>query len=162
MALISLVPSSAKAAATYTRRSYVPRLLSINVDPQEALNTAFRIACRQGRVDDAKRLLGEGAQIDGESGDERTALGYAAQHCQSGMVRYLLKAGADPNHQDKTKRTPLIHATRGLCLPAIKVLLAWPATNPFLADKNSKNALAYVGISVEARELFEKYGAGDK
>lgn len=151
--------ASANPRRYYGRRGYSMRLLSINVDPQQSLNTAFRVAAREGRLDTVKTLLSDGAELNSVSDEGKTALIYAAGRGKVEVVKYLLKIGADPNVKDDTGRTALIYATRGMCLYAVRTLLRNPKTNPFIRDKNGKIAADYIGLSLETSELFSRYGA---
>mmetsp|Transcript_13275 Transcript_13275/g.41018 ORF Transcript_13275/g.41018 Transcript_13275/m.41018 type:complete len:111 (-) Transcript_13275:81-413(-) len=77
--------------------------------------TPLGLACYQGRVNDARRILDDGADIDLENDDGRTALYCTCQQGHVAMVRLCLERGGDVNalhvipHMDQ-RRTPQIIA----------------------------------------------------
>jgi len=71
------------------------------------LQGELMIAARNGDVDQARRLLKEGADINGKYFG-RTALVLAIWYRQTEMVKFLLKQGADPNLEASPEHgTPL-------------------------------------------------------
>lgn len=80
---------------------------SAEVDPAENLATSLRIASREGRIKEVKRLLDEGADPNrtGEFGE--TALINASRFGQSQVVDQLLEHHAEVNARDSSDNTAL-------------------------------------------------------
>ena len=68
-----------------------------------------------GNVDYVREYLDSSPEkhllIHGINTDGKTALQYAACEKYPAIVKLLVERGADPNHQDKEARTPLMEAT---------------------------------------------------
>jgi len=99
-----------------------------------AKDTALHVAAAGYRIEIAKLLLSEGADPGSALNHRRSQpLHYAAdgyvisdlwdEKRQIGMIRLLLKAGADVNAQDKNGATLLHRAVRTRCAAAVKCLL---------------------------------------
>lgn len=69
-------------------------------------------AAQEGKYDDAKRLMGDGAQVNQANGSGLTALHAAALANQTDMIVLLLSQGADP-----TARTTHSWAYQGRIMP---------------------------------------------
>lgn len=67
---------------------------------------ALREACK-GDLPQVKKLIAEGADVDGEDKEGVTALTMAIVSEQVEIVETLLAAGADPNRRNKSGLTPL-------------------------------------------------------
>ena len=66
------------------------------------------VAADKGDIESLKHLLGApGIQVDQRSGQQRTALFYAAESGHKEVVELLLEHGADPNVAHKTRVAPL-------------------------------------------------------
>ena len=59
----------------------------------------------------AKKLIEDGAEVDGRGGNEGTPLQVAANRGYSTIVRLLLRKGADPNREGKSHGSALYAAT---------------------------------------------------
>lgn len=64
-------------------------------DQPDALAEAFTCACFLGRVDEAERLLGRGAELAGGSRTGLNAMHWAVNRGQAGSVELLLRHGPD-------------------------------------------------------------------
>jgi ankyrin repeat protein len=95
----------------------------LEFDARKKLNSNFRIAVRENRIDYAKNLLERGADIDSISERRETALMYAAKNCSEKAIRFLLKSKANVNAQDVQGRTALMLAVRESCVPGVRLLL---------------------------------------
>ncbi|MCM2278656.1 MAG: ankyrin repeat domain-containing protein [Oligoflexia bacterium] len=118
-------------------------IISVNTNEKEALNTAFRIAARDDRIEQLEEHLRKGAAIDSASSEGMTALMYASLHCHSASVEALLKAGANANARDQKGRTALIFAARGACLPVARLLLRVPGIRWRNRDSTRRSAYQY-------------------
>lgn len=76
----------------------------------EDRNAFFVHAARTGAIDDLRRYLEQGAEINAFDSLDQTALIAAVDHQQLEIVRLLLDRGADPRLADHAGWTPLIHA----------------------------------------------------
>ena len=85
-------------------------------------NQLFLAVVRFGRVRDARLIFTEEIDVNFTSGNGFTPLYSAAQNC-NGMVRFLLKRGADPNLRNASGSSPTgLCAFRGY-VKALKVLV---------------------------------------
>lgn len=75
-------------------------------------NTALLEASREGRFNDVKILLENGANVDTSNGDGVTPLMEAAQNGHLDIVQALLDAGVDVNAQDNWNETALTKAKK--------------------------------------------------
>jgi ankyrin repeat protein len=125
------------------RRAGAPRVVSLDLDPQNILDSSFRIAAREGRMSEMKKLLLQGADIDSRSGSGETALMYAARNCSPKLAELLIQKGAQVNARDFEGRTPLIYAASGSCRYVVE-LLAKVSNLEFEArDRSKRTALDY-------------------
>ena len=88
----------------------------------------------------------------------RTALSYAVQYTREDLVNYLLQErSADPNAVSNEGISTLMYAAKAGCVPIMNALLHHGA-QPFLADKDGKQALHYAveSGSLEAVEMILK------
>lgn len=120
-------------------RRYSP-IISFNLDPKKILNTAVRVAAREGRVDVLNEYIKKGADINSPSDQEMTALMYAALNCRTEAVRLLIKNRAKVNMRDSKGRTALMLAARASCVPAIRVLLHTSGIDLTLRDRIGRTA----------------------
>ena len=82
-----------------------------NNPPDWAADSALFMACKQGRLEAAKKLLSEPRDRNYTQNGFSTALMKACKFGEfAGVVRDLIKAGFDVNHEDNAQRTPLIIA----------------------------------------------------
>lgn len=82
---------------------------SIKADPN-----SFVFAARGGTAELVTRMLNAGgkAHLEATSNDGWTALAHAAFSGKVDVAKVLLAAGANVNHQDKVRYTPLMRASR--------------------------------------------------
>jgi ankyrin repeat protein len=147
-------------------------LLEAGLDPdtpepgRDSPRTALFLAADIGYLDVVRALADAGAEIDGSNfGSERTALlgtlfsagmwskerkagdpeAIAATARRVAVARFLLEAGADPNHADEDGNTPLMEAARGGLCDALELLLAAGADVGAVA-RNGFTALSLAAI----------------
>ena len=75
-------------------------------------NTALLRASREGRVDDVRILLEDGASVDTSDDDGVTPLMETVQNGNLDIVKALLDAGVDVNAQDNWNETALKKAKK--------------------------------------------------
>lgn len=76
-----------------------------------------------GECAEVSSLLNEGVNIEAQSTDGITALGYASIKGHAEVIKLLLDAGANVNNLDKLKRTPLYYAVYNNNIEVVKLLL---------------------------------------
>lgn len=75
---------------------------------QEALNRAMRYSVVFAPIETVEELLDRGADVNSADPDDgSTALHKAAFTGNEEMARMLIGRGADPNREDRSRRTPL-------------------------------------------------------
>ncbi len=72
---------------------------------------AFHIAASSGDVDEVRRFLAEGMDVNAQNSQRETALHQALSEKRLKVAEILLEAGADPNIQDRLGNTPFHKAT---------------------------------------------------
>jgi ankyrin repeat protein len=82
----------------------------LHPSPDPLIHAAVRIW--QSRSDVLDALLGAGIEVDTPDEDGQTALMAAKK--SPALLRLLLAAGANPNHQDSRGYTPLMHRSFGI------------------------------------------------
>jgi uncharacterized protein len=92
-------------------------------DP-ESREQALIAAAERGAVEDVKRLLAEGAGLDGRDARGRTALLVAAIHNRIEAARVLIAAGADVNAKDYQNDSPFLFAGAEGRLDILRMTLA--------------------------------------
>ncbi|XP_010310664.2 ankyrin repeat domain-containing protein 34B [Balearica regulorum gibbericeps] len=109
------------------------------------------------------RLLVEGGAYINESNDRgetplmvacRTKHVDAQSASKEKIVKYLLENKADPNIQDKSGKTALMHACMEKAGPEVVSLLLSKGADPSLQDHSNCSALVYA-INSEDRETLE-------
>jgi hypothetical protein len=140
--------ASTLAHADYFYRPYYGRqqsepIISLTLDPQESLNSDLRIAAREDRIDQMKRILKQGANINGLSSDGKSALMYASSDCSVEAGRMLLLNHAIFNLQDKEGKTALMYAAMASCSPIVSLLTRKPRIDVRTRDKSGRSALDY-------------------
>jgi len=126
-------------------RSGKAAVISIDLDPQNLMNSSFRVASREGRMSDVEHLLSEGAEVDGRSDTGETALMYAARNCSSKLAKFLILHGANINAADFDGKTPLILASRESCTDVVALLLKGADIDVDAQDQARKTAFDYAG-----------------
>lgn len=100
---------------------YAP--LSLEFDKIKRLNSDFRIAVRENRLDYAKALIERGADVNSASDRRETALMYATRNCSRKAIEFLLGSKVNVNARDIYGRTALMLAARESCVPGVMMLL---------------------------------------
>jgi hypothetical protein len=118
-------------------------MISLDLDPQNILNSSFRMAAREGRLKELKVLLTKGAEIDSRSGNGETALMFASRNCSFQLAEFLVRNGAGINVRDFDGRTPLIYAAADSCHQIVALFLKSPGVEVNAKDRFQKNALDY-------------------
>ena len=86
--------------------------------------TPLWLACQKGRVDAARSLLAEGAEVDRARWNGWTPLFIACQNGHVDAARLLLDKGADVHKASKSNRTPLHEASYNGHTDVVRLLLA--------------------------------------
>jgi ankyrin repeat protein len=107
------------AAGTLAAETAIARV----ADP-ESREQALIAAAERGVMDDVRRLLGEGAQVDGRDSRGRTALLIATIHNRVEVARALIAAGADVNAKDTQSDSPFLYAGAEGRLDILRMTLA--------------------------------------
>lgn len=118
-------------------------ITSIDLDPQNIVDSSFRIASREGRVQDARHLLEQGAEVDSRTSSGETALMSACRSCSLKMIKLLISKSANINARDFEGKTPLILASRESCVDAVDLLLKVRGIEIDARDQSRKSALDY-------------------
>lgn len=130
-------------------------------------------AVKRGDIESVKMLLAHGADVNAREGDQYgwTALLYATENHNTGIVKALLDKGADPNIKGLNNgRTALINASK-LGLSDIAEALLTSGANVNARDNSGKTALSeatrqlhessgYIGYKVII-QLLKKAGAAE-
>lgn len=116
-------------------------------DSNRDINDKLFKAVRKGDVDEVKRLISEGADVDALDGNKITPLWHAIVKGNKGMVSLLIDNKADVNAQSETGRA-LLHVavgkanrTQPLDTSIIKALLEAEGINVNAVDKDGKTPL---------------------
>ena len=128
--------------SSYSSHQSTP-IVSLELDAKKSLDSAFRIAAREGRLEDIRRYLTEGADVNSRSDEGVTALMYAARDCSIQMVDFLLANGANPNLTDGEGRVALIYSIRESCEEAVETLLRLPSVRLNVRDRAGRTPLDY-------------------
>lgn len=129
-------------------------LFSLNLNPGDSLNTSFRIAAREGRIEDMERLLHEGANINSASSEGVTALMYTGMFCKSRTARRLIELGADVNRLDHERRSALFYAAIFDCDPLVRIFSEIKGSKLTLRDAFEKSVIDYIDPNSElSRDL---------
>lgn len=99
--------------------------------------TPLHYAARCGNVDYGRRLLAKGADVNRVDAHGDTAVEEARTRPFS---RLLFDAGADPNHKDRSGRTPLMRAAHAGSAETVQLLLKFRA-DAGLKDRDGNTAL---------------------
>jgi hypothetical protein len=104
-------------------RRPTPRSAAAAASPVDALASAVR----DGNVAEVRRLIEQGAAVNGEGSDGRSALAWAVLRRDPTLVDVLVRAGADPDRADRDGQSPRRLA---LALGDAAVLARLPAPQP--------------------------------
>jgi ankyrin repeat protein len=119
------------------------QIISIDMDPQHELNTSFRVAARENRLDNMLESIRKGAAINSVSDQGMSALMYASRNCAPKIVRTLLALHADVNLKDEDGDTALIHATLESCISVVRMLLSAPELRLQERDRSGRDVFDY-------------------
>lgn len=97
--------------------------ISLELNHLKRLNSDFRVAVRENRLDYAKILLERGADVNSMSDRRETALMYAAKNCSQKAIEFLIGSKVNVNARDIHGRTALMLAVRESCVPGVMMLL---------------------------------------
>jgi hypothetical protein len=114
----------------------------MDLDPPHQIDSAFRVAAREDRLQDMVRAFKSGAHVDSPSDRGRTALMFAARNCSIPIARELLELKANVNARDLDGETPIEYATLESCLPVVKMLLK-THVDLSLKDRTGKTVFDY-------------------
>ncbi len=95
---------------------------------------SLRDASLEGQLDLMVAAVDDGARIDAQDVDGRTALMYAAFNGHTDCVRWLLERGAAVGARENLGRTALMFASTGPFPETVRLLLEF-ASNPHDADE---------------------------
>ena len=117
-------------------------------------------ACFAGKVDQARELIDDGADVNSVHPNGGTALLAAVRPYQEEMIALLIESGADVNYLDSVEGTALIKASRMDMADMVRILLDAGA-DPNVAAADGATALmgAFVFGHREIVELLVKHGA---
>ncbi len=133
-------------------------IISLDLDPQNLMNSSMRIASREGRLREVQHLITLGAEIDSRADTGETALMVACRNCSVKLAKFLIQHGASFNAADFDGRTALIYAARESCAPIVSLLLSKTGIDLEAKDQASKTALDYAGEN----SVFEVGGPSQK
>ena len=112
-----------------------------NISPKEIV--LIHQAALDGQLDQVKRLLSEGFDIDLKDADGRTPLMYASFNGHKEIIKLLIEKGANVNLGDRYGRTALMMASSGPYSESVRLLLDNYA-DPNIRDKEEHfTALMY-------------------
>ena len=114
--------------------------------------TPLIAAIKTGHVEEAKLLLGYGAEVDHKDFKGRTALSYAAENGDMKAIAALLNNHAEINRADILGKTPLMYASGyhitkpKIYKDAVKLLIEKGAST-IAQDMNGMTALVYAAAN---------------
>ncbi|GCC23429.1 cyclin-dependent kinase 4 inhibitor B isoform X1 [Chiloscyllium punctatum] len=97
-------------------------------------------AAAQGKYDKVKRLLSDGADVNGINTFGRTPLQVMKMGCPE-LCRLLLEHGADPNRQDNHQMALIHDVAREGFLDTLQVLIEVGKADTNLRNKNNQRAI---------------------
>jgi hypothetical protein len=118
-------------------------LLSLEMDGKKILNVDFRVAARSERIEDVKRLLKAGADVNSQSESGETALMYASRQCSVETVHLLLGAHARLNVRDAMGRNALMYAVMESCEAVVHIFLKESNLELGAVDESNRNVFDY-------------------
>lgn len=127
-----------------------------NTTEQELMESALA-----GNLDNVRRLVSEGANVDSVDAEKRTALMFAAFNGHTQVVEYLLQIGAKLEHKDSTGRTALLYASSGPYPETVELLLKKKAKVNIQGTLEGFTALMTAAAEgqIEVVRLLLEYGA---
>jgi|GEM_PF-6939978 len=110
-------------------------------------------AVHNNNIQEIKSLLSKNADINAEDlRSGHTPLTYAMSRSKLTALRYLIKRGADVNHQMANGETALHIAVKTNNVDGICILLSAKA-NTHLIDTSGKNAFHYINPNIDKRTI---------
>ena len=101
------------------------------------------LAAKIGNVEDMKRLLGAGADVESKDSGRQTSLSWAAYNGHSEVVKLLLQAKAEVDSKDEDGRTPLSWAARHGHLEIVKFLVKEAGANVESKSSSGRTPLSF-------------------
>lgn len=121
----------------------------------------FHDACSEGNVEEVRRLLACGVNINAKNEfSDWTPLTGACRHERLGVVKVLLEHGADPNAVTLLGNTPLHHVYFSItetALTIIKLLLRYGA-NPYMRNSNGASFTGFKSVTEAKIRLIQIIG----
>ena len=108
-----------------------------DIDGDGTYMTSLHVAARNGKINEAKALLGKGADVNARNFYGRTPLHFASEEGRNSLIRLLVEKGADVNAQDICKNTPLHLAASSGHVLAVKFLVQHKAAICAIDDDKS-------------------------
>jgi len=139
---IVFIPEACKNRNEISKNTVKPATTRENkIGPKEIV--LIHQAALDGQLDQVKRLLSEGFDIDLKDADGRTPLMYASFNGHKEIIKLLIEKGANVNLGDRYGRTALMMASSGSNTESVKLLLDNYA-DPNIRDKEEHfTALMY-------------------
>ncbi|MDH5680971.1 MAG: ankyrin repeat domain-containing protein, partial [Spirochaetota bacterium] len=144
-------------------------LMTLSFPAFADMTNDLQAAAYQGKLQEVKRLIQKGADVNARDSHKDTALHSAAQGGKLEVVKYLLKKGADVNAKNNNGTTPLHFAAEYGHKNVVKWLLTsgadanakntGPETPLFLAVKKGHKDIARILLSKGAK-IEEKMAYG--
>lgn len=126
--------------------------------PTAPIDMSLFIACRNGNIDEVRRLLDGGSSVNVENHTGRTALHVACLKNHINIVAVLIEAKADVNVQDTFGIVPLHYAVSDSNTDLVDLLLKNKA-NPNVIDCDGRNLLDHAKGNKEVIEKLVAAGA---
>jgi ankyrin repeat protein len=144
-----LLSSIARADYYYGDLGYSPRsrsngpIISLELDEKKSRELEMRVAARENRVLDLRRLIRTVTDVNGCSEEGDTALMAASRSCATEAVHVLIENHVDVNARDSHRRTALMYAVMEGCLDVTKLLLESPQIALKVKDDDHLSAFDY-------------------
>jgi ankyrin repeat protein len=124
--------------------------------------TPLHLACIQGKLEDAKILIENQANVMAKSSSGLTPLHLACKFDRVSLVQPLIESGADKDAVDNHSRTPLMIAAKHGSVKCVKELLA-EKCNFRKTDERLWNALHYASFHCKnlVVKVLVKWNADD-
>ncbi len=90
-----------------------------------AVSWELLTACEKNRIDDVRRLISAGSNVNAVHMPKGSLLDVAARLDHDRVVEMLLAAGARPHAPQAGAKTALMHACEGGCDQTVEVLVQW-------------------------------------
>lgn len=126
----------------------------------QTASASIAAAARDGDMDEVRKLIAAGTDVNVPEADGTSALLWAAHQSSPDLVRLLLKAGADPNAGNGFGVTPLLEASRYGDAETIRALLEGGADMAAAAREGETPLMAAARAgSAEAVQLLIEKGS---